>query len=602
MRKYSEPTARNLLRKPLVLGVPLMGLILLSFVVLSMNLLGGQGRASSLSTLATALIGYGILRAVNRVAKNGWEEGLLFKIEILLSSKKKVREEGSTVPSTIEIRNPDTLDVDELIQSKEELREWLRDIKPGESRSIIGVRRDEGFGLREISTLGKQEALEHYTVAYSLHQLPVTSDPFWLTSILNRIPGEFSIGVRFVSLDFWKTKARIESSRRSNSRDSSKISNIDSEVSFEESSRVLEGLSRGDEKIYEASLVIFTKAEVDIDPECFCKEKDTALPIRSITGDRKRLHRSFLVRECTATDLIPNLQDPTETGLPILKTRRGLPLYFSPLDKRLEALHWLVVGASGSGKSFFTGLMLNRLIDHGEQISVLFVDHNRSFKRSVQDRAGPYLEPQTLENLKAKAIHAISFLNLPGTVAGIELSDLNLSEKKQGAYHVLSTIESFLRTRDSAHPIYIVLDECWNFMRDEPVLVQRAFREFRKFNGAAVAITQSLADFLTDEAGQSIYQNAPIRILLRQGEDVTRYQGILGLNSREVSLVKTLQQRKGIFSECLIKTPFLSRLGRLYPTQAEHDLLRTDNLREEYLKELRAKKNLATEEAPCVIT
>ena len=171
---------------------------------------------------------------------------------------------------------------------------------------------------------------------------------------------------------------------------------------------------------------------------------------------------------------------------------------------------------------------------------------------------------------------------------------MDLVEKKAAIHTLLSRFETFLRYRRSTHPVYLVLDECWNFMRDEPVLVQRAFREFRKLNGAVVAITQSLADFLTDESGQSIFQNAPIRILLRQGEDVSRYQGILGFNSVETERVCRLRQQKGVFSECLIKTPFLSRLGRLYPTEAEHALLRTDNLRAELVAEAKAK-----EDAPC---
>lgn len=597
MRKYSESTARNLLRKPLVLGVPLIGLILLSFVVLTTNLIGGQGRLSSTVSLLIAIIGYGFLRTVNRIAKNGWEEKVVYKIEGLSKKRKLPQQYGDLVPAHIEIQSADTLDDDELVQQKETLREWLRDIKRGTSVSLFGFRNHEGFTLHKVSQSGSLEDLTQYKYAYSLYQLPVSTCPLWLTAVLDRVSGEVAIGVRFESLDFWKTKSRIEQARRSNARDDSRISNIDSEISFEESSRVLEGLSRGDEKIYEASLVIFTKKLTDFDPDCFCLEEQIELPIKAITGERKRFFRSFLIRECTATDLIPNLQDPLEIGLPILKTRRGSPLYFSPLDKRLEALHWLIVGATGSGKSMFTGLVLSRLIEQSKAISVLFVDHKRSFKRFVKSKAGVYLEPQSLLELTESASSSINSLNRVGSIAGIELSDLTQSEKKEAAHFVLSSIESFLSTRNSIHPIYIVLDECWNFMRDEPMLVQRAFREFRKLNGAAVAITQSLADFLTDEAGQSIYQNAPIRIILRQGEDVTRYQGILGLNSREVSLVKTLQQKKPLFSECLIKTPFLSRVGRLYPSDAEYELLRTDNLREEYLKE--TKEKAAVSEALC---
>ena len=224
-------------------------------------------------------------------------------------------------------------------------------------------------------------------------------------------------------------------------------------------------------------------------------------------------------------------------------------------------------------------------------MSVLFVDHNRSFRRVVKASGGSYFEPKSLTALMSDSAEMMSALNQPGQMVGIELSDLSLDEKKAGIGGLLSRVETFLRCRDTTYPVYLVLDECWNFLRDEPLLVQRAFREFRKLNGAAIAITQSLSDFLTDESGQSIFQNAPIRILLRQGEDLSRYQGALALNPVELARVRMLQQKKGVFSECLIKTPFLSRFGRLYPSPAEHELLRTDTIRTELIEEARSYRS-----------
>jgi hypothetical protein len=385
----------------------------------------------------------------------------------------------------------------------------------------------------------------------------------------------------------------VERARRNNAHDGSLISNIDSDVSFEEASEILEGLSKGTEHAVSFSLVVGSAKPLPLDPALFTLENDPHLAVASALGLRKRPHRAFRVRAVSAADLIPNLNDPMEPGRAILTTKRNFPLYFSPLDARLEALHWLVVGASGSGKSFFTGLVLKRLVEAGEQISVLFVDHNRSFRRLVKSTGGAYLEPASSRVLQDVAEELLQLLE-PGRLQGIELSDLPFAEKKQAAAYLLEAIERHLRYRTSTHPVYVVLDECWNFLRDEPVLVQRAFREYRKLNGAVVAITQSLQDFLSTENGQSIFQNAPVRILLRQGEDLTQLRGHLGFNDVELRLSRQLKQVKGEFSECLIKTPFLSRLGRLYPTPDEHELLRTDNIRQELIRESRL------EGRPCV--
>lgn len=608
MRSFREPTARNLLRKPLVLGVPVQGLVLVALGVLVTSILCGNSFYGNLAALSFGLLSYGILRAFSVCMKSGWEESLVFPLERLIRVKNALGR-LHVYPSRAEVIAPDTLEDADLLVAKELLLERIRDLRVDARLTFLCEIDEKGTRLHEVMTEGKFSlhrpqglpSLSHGICAdgdqvYSLYQLPVTTDPLWLFSILSRIDSPTKVLLAIRGVDPYETKRRIEFSRRSNARSDAKISDIDAEVTFEEASRVLQGLSRGDEKIVEISLVLASKKPLDLDPQIFCKEKNPALALASVLGVRRRLHRSHWVRAVTAADLIPNILDPEEAGPAILTTLRGKPLYFCPQDSRLEALHWLVVGASGSGKSFLTGLILRRMVQSGIPMSVLFVDHNRSFRRMIRADGGAYLEPRRLAELSEMTGTLFDLLNKEGSIMGLELSELDRAEKKAAAHSVLQKIEIFLRYRSSAHPIYVVLDECWNFMRDEPVLVQAAFREFRKLNGAVVAITQSLSDFLSDSSGQSIFQNAPIRILLRQGEDLARYQGMLGLNGVELSRVHALKQQRGVFSECLVKTPFLSRFGRLFPTEKEHELLRTDNLRAERVSEERRRLRASSAE------
>ena len=587
MRKFSEPTARNLLRRPLVLGVPFPGLLCLSFTSLSIFVLGGGSQTSNLAALTIGGVGYGGLRIFTRFAKNGWEELILLRLERLIRAKQP---HGSApVPcQSWTVSAPDTLTELELIRFKSEAAERLQSLRSGENLVLCLEINDRGGSLQAASSFTADRHV------YSLHQLPVTTDPLWLYSTLKRLPDGSKVIVRFRGVDARAIKRQIEVARRSNAEGPEAIRDIDSAVSFQEASAVLEAISRGDESIVEAALVITSPSPVGLDESYFVEEiRARELAVDSVSARRSRFHRSHLVRMVTAADLIPNIFDPAEEGVAILRTPRGKSLSFSPQDSRLEALHWLVAGASGSGKSFFTGLVLKRLLSPETPMSVLFVDHNRSFRRLVRSVKGPYLEPQSLVELLQSWRPLENQWDTPLTLSGIELSDLPIREKKEAIHALLSQVESFLRQRDSLHPFYLVLDECWNFMRDEPVLVQRAFREFRKLNGAVVAITQSLGDFLSDESGQSIFQNAPIRVLLRQGEDVAQYQGILGLNSVEADRLRGLRQERGVYSECLIKTPFLSRIGRLYPTPDEHALLRTDNLRAELTSQNRQRRKEA---------
>ena len=593
MRSYSEPTARNLLRRPLLFGVPMFGLIGLASIVLCISVLFGTNRYGNLIAAIFAVFGYALLRVLSRFAKSGWEEQLIFWLESHISVKS-ANGKLTLAQSNVELSPPDSLDEVGLIHAKEDLLETVTTLKPEESLILLCQLNEKGAVLSEVKIEGRFNLANGATFdcqvntltdpnkfVYSLYQLPVVTDPLWLFSTLSKINCSAKVVIRVKGISFLEIKRRIEVARRSSAPTVGPISDIDADVTFSEASTVLKGLSRGDESVVELSLIICADRELSLDEDLFCLEKKPTLAVLSALGVRPRFHRSHFVRAVTACDLIPNLIDPFEEGPSILRTFRGKPLYFSPNDPRLEALHWLVVGASGSGKSFFTGLVLKRILEAGNPMSVIFIDHNRSFRRLVQSARGTYIEPQNLSELESGVGKALSPMRWAGGFSGIELSDLSQDEKKAGTRFVLEALEAYLRYRDSIHPIYVVLDECWNFMRDEPVLVQRAFREFRKLNGAAVAITQSLSDFLTDKSGQSIFQNAPIRVLLRQGEDLAQYSGVLGLNSVELSKVRALRQKKGSYSECLIKTPFLSRIGRLYPTPAEHALLRTDNLRDE---------------------
>gem|GEM_PF-1897170 len=595
MRKLIEPTCRNLLRRPLVLGVPFVGLMTLSITVIGIQTLGQGTSLGNKTAIVVTLFGYIGLRVLTRFARPGWEEWIIFNIERLFQNSDR-ETPVQFLPSSFPILAVDTLDDSELLDTKAGLEERFQKLKKDEELRLMISMDESGAALQEIQIshnsnliFGNLESLTENrastnTHVYSLIDLPVVTDPLWLSSQLQKITYSFKVIAVVRGLDPSLVQAQIDSSRRRNAHTIG-TSNVLHEVAFEEATRVLQGLARGDDTIVEFSMIIFSHQELNLDRRFFLFEKKPELALYSAFGLRRRSHRSLWIRAVTASDLVPNLLDPKENGFSVLKTPREKALFFDPLDSRLEALHWLLFGASGSGKSFFCGVLLSRMLRLQVPMSVFFIDHGRSFRQMVKRWGGIYHEPKSSTEILTHVGSVFSLLNQSRGLAGIELSDLTISEKKQATHYLLSQIETFLRTRNSTHPVYIVMDECWNFMRDEPVLVQRFFREFRKLNGAAIAITQSLSDLLLNESGQSIVQNAPIRIILRQGEDPSAYRGILNLNEIEISRLRRLRQDKGIFSECLIKTPFTSRLARLYPTPEEYELLRTDTIRQELIQE-----------------
>ncbi|MGK5088285.1 DUF87 domain-containing protein [Bdellovibrionota bacterium FG-2] len=564
--------------------MPLPGLLLLTASVISIEILTQGALLGSLISMSFAVGGYVLLRCLARFAKPGWEEKLLFPLEQIMNRMKRAI--VHLEPECLEVLPPDTLDLLDLERLRKEVCSRIEELKPEETWSVQGSWNPaKGFHLSRVITKNFGQIEGELTVllhrkAHSLYQLPVHTDPLWLFGTLKKLSGPYEILVSICGQNQNALKRQVENARQ-RSFHTQGLSNVDSDITFEESTQVLQGLSRGDESLVEMQLAIFTDEEAKLDPHYFVRESSPLLVLASLVGTRPRGFRTHVVRAVTAADLIPRFQDPRAEEIAPLRSVRNVPLAFDAQDARLEALHWLVTGATGSGKSFFVGLMLQRMIEAKTPMSVLFLDHNRSFRRLVHSQGGVYLEPKKLSELILTPI--FERLEYAGAMTGLELSDLSLTDKKEAARKVLHGIEHFLRNRRSIHPVYVVFDECWNFLRDEPVLVQRAFREFRKLNGAAIAITQSLTDFLRDESGSSVFQNAPIRILLRQGEDLTPYRGLLCLNDLELSTVRTLRKENGRFSECLIKTPYFSRIARLYPAETEHQLLRTDNLRAEYV-------------------
>ena len=81
MRHFTEPTCKNLLRPALVLGVQASGLMALAFLVLGLTvILGGTGKANLIAGII-AILGYSTLRILQRFARPGFEQTVLFWIE-----------------------------------------------------------------------------------------------------------------------------------------------------------------------------------------------------------------------------------------------------------------------------------------------------------------------------------------------------------------------------------------------------------------------------------------------------------------------------------------------------------------------------------------
>jgi conjugal transfer ATP-binding protein TraC len=114
----------------------------------------------------------------------------------------------------------------------------------------------------------------------------------------------------------------------------------------------------------------------------------------------------------------------------------------------------------------------------------------------------------------------------------------------------------------------VLIDEAWELLGEGEVgkFIEHAYRRFRKYNGAAVTVTQSIADFHTSASGRAVAENSANRFLLGQKSEVldTLVAGNkLALNAFSLEVLKSVHTLAGQYSEIYVQTEGGSGVGRL---------------------------------------
>jgi len=135
--------------------------------------------------------------------------------------------------------------------------------------------------------------------------------------------------------------------------------------------------------------------------------------------------------------------------------------------------------------------------------------------------------------------------------------------KGMEAYPELQAVSLFLITdlvwrevqRERLTQKFLVFDECWKLLKSDSglVFIEEVFRTFRKYRASAIAISQDIDDFAKSKIASAILPNCSIKWLLMQPQtDGARISEVLNLNPNEVSLVQSLSQEKGKYSEAFL--------------------------------------------------
>lgn len=114
----------------------------------------------------------------------------------------------------------------------------------------------------------------------------------------------------------------------------------------------------------------------------------------------------------------------------------------------------------------------------------------------------------------------------------------------------------------------VVIDEAWDLLTQGDVgrFIESGYRRFRKYGGAAVTITQSLADLYANPVGRAIAENSANTFLLAQPAqsiDQLAAEKRLPIPEEAAELLKTVHTVPGAYSEIFCLTTLGGGIGRL---------------------------------------
>ncbi|GIL16319.1 MAG: hypothetical protein BroJett040_00700 [Oligoflexia bacterium] len=124
----------------------------------------------------------------------------------------------------------------------------------------------------------------------------------------------------------------------------------------------------------------------------------------------------------------------------------------------------------------------------------------------------------------------------------------------------------------------VLLDEAWELLQSPAAasFMEYAARTFRKTGSGISFITQGVEEIIKSPIGSAIMNNTAMKVVMSQKSDLKPLESALKLNPREVSLIQSLEQRKGVFSEGFLIEGEHRQVVRIYPSPHEYWISTSD--------------------------
>jgi len=142
--------------------------------------------------------------------------------------------------------------------------------------------------------------------------------------------------------------------------------------------------------------------------------------------------------------------------------------------------------------------------------------------------------------------------------------------------------------QDKSSKKRIILDEAWELLKSNAAanFMEYCARTLRKTGSGITFITQGVEEIVASPIGSAILNNTATKFVMLQRGDSEILKNTLKLNGQELSLIHSLEQRKGEFSEGFMIEGDHRQVVRIYPSPFEYWLSTSDAQDNQHLAEL----------------
>ncbi len=183
-------------------------------------------------------------------------------------------------------------------------------------------------------------------------------------------------------------------------------------------------------------------------------------------------------------------------------------------------------------------------------------------------------------------------LRTDATICTFDLKGLSAYPDLQSVMILILT--DFILTQvenDRSTKKRIILDEAWELLKSSAAasFMEYCARTLRKTGSGITFITQGVEEIVASPIGPAILNNTATKFVMLQRGDSEVLANALKLNSQELSLIHSLEQRKGQFSEGFMIEGDHRQVVRIFPSPFEYWLSTSDASDNKFLAELQAK-------------